>query len=83
MLVVLGIVSLLLWLVTFRVRNVMTYSNLGYAALAFGLLIAGTSHARLLTLAAAFFGLAGALLLLYGSLVRKEVRNFRESLLPK
>lgn len=84
MLVVLGIGSLIVALATLRARNIVPYSNAGYAAMGVGLIVTAFYHAaNFFALAGGVLVLIGALLLTYGAFFRKEIRNFRESLLPK
>ncbi|MBV9271171.1 MAG: hypothetical protein JO165_08755 [Candidatus Eremiobacteraeota bacterium] len=87
MLTLFGALCMLPFVLTLRVRHCLPLTNLGYGLLAFGLLIAGfvqrhNGGSAPLIFATALVS-AGAMLLMYGTFVRKEVRAFRESLLPK
>lgn len=80
-------VCALLCLLTLRVRDRLRFTNAGYGLLMFGLINAALAqrHAGISAYAvlATIFTAAGAMLLTYGAFFRKEIRNFRESLLPK
>lgn len=82
-----GAAFLLFFLGTLPVRERLVMTNAGYGLFGLGLLAVGFAQRYnagkpILTIAA-FVAVAGAVLLVYGWLVRKEIRAFRESLLPK
>ena len=87
MLTLFGALCLLPFMMTLRVRDRLPLTNAGYGLLALGLSIAGFAQRHnggsLPVLFATMLASAGTVLLLYGWLVRKEVRALRESLLSK
>ena len=87
MLTFFGVMCLLPFMLTLRFRDRLPLTNAGYGLLAFGLSIGGFAQRHNggtapLIIATALAS-AGAVLLMYGTFVRREVRALRESLLPK
>jgi len=82
-----GALCLIPFVLTLRVRDRLPLTNGGYGLLAFGLSIAGFAQrhngGNVPLIVATAMASAGAMLLIYGTFVRRELRAFRESLLPK
>jgi hypothetical protein len=87
MLTVFGVLCLVPFILTLRLRERLPLTNAGYGLLALGLSIGGFAQRNnggtAPLMVATALASAGAVLLMYGTFVRREVRAFRESLLPK
>jgi hypothetical protein len=87
MLTFFGVLCLVPFVLTLRFRDRLPLTNAGYGLLAFGLSAGGFAQRHNggtvpLILATGLVS-AGAMLLVYGTFMRRELRAFRESLLPK
>jgi len=82
-----GVLCLVPFMLTLRVRDRLPLTNTGYGLLAFGLAIGGFAQRHnggtVPLIIATALASAGAMLLMYGTFMRRELRAFRESLLPK